>query len=186
MRDQVTNGQGKGRTTVMKFCFLRNPLSWIQALVICALTSGCIKVDAADKGSLDVTAHVKNPVIGVQASSLANALTGSFDMTISVGRSSTSGADFSDPPSFALVAAQQGTSITPLDAVVEDDPFPLSLEPGKSTTLSFTLSRRNAVTSEQLATLCGGPVEVVAVLQDASGDHGTSAVSSPTSATGCF
>jgi hypothetical protein len=148
------------------------------------LTEGCIK-PTADASSLQVTAHLKNPMIAVQASSLVTSLSGSFDLTVSLGRSSTEDATFSDPPSFELVSAQSGASIAPLDAVLDEDPFPITLSPGKSTTLSFTLSNRNSVTSEELATLCSGPVVIVGVLQDSTSD-GTMAESSPTAPSGCF
>ena len=159
-----------------------------MALCVAALglIPGCIKVNADEAGGAQATARVKNPAIAVQPSTLANTLSGSFDLTISVDKSSTEDAVFSDPPSFDLISAQGGSAITPLDAVADADPFPLTLGPGKSTTLSFTLSNRNTVSSEDLAKLCSGPVVIVAVLTASSGGNPTTAESSATSASGCF
>jgi hypothetical protein len=155
-------------------------------MVASTLVQGCMKPNAdADAAQVQVTAHVKDPVIAVQPSSLVNSITGSFDLTVSVGHSATEDAVFSDPPSFELVT-QDGASITPLDAVLDEDPFPLTLSPGKGSTLSFTLSKRNTVSSEQLATLCSGPVVIVGVLLESSSNRQTVAESSPTAPGGCF
>jgi hypothetical protein len=151
-----------------------------------SLVPGCFKVSTDDPSSLQVTAHLKDPALSVQASSLVTTLSGSFDFTVSVGKASTEDAVISDSPSFELISAQGGTGITPLDAVPDEDPFPLTLAPGKSATISFTLSKLNTVTQEQFATLCSGPVAIVGVLSDSSGEHRTTAESSPTTATGCF
>lgn len=182
MRYRDSKKQVMDRTRRQAFRLLRNPVHCAAAAVL-GLTPGCFKVDTNGTDSLPVTARVKNPAVSVQASSLVTSVSGSFDLTISVGKSSDESAVFADPPSFELVTAQGGMGIIPLDAELDEDPFPLTIAPGKSTTLSYTLSKRNTVSSEQLATLCSGPVAIVAVLSD---PNGTTAESSATSTTGCF
>jgi hypothetical protein len=204
MLDHTPRNTPLARECQPRFRFPRNPFVLIRPAIICArrrarasgaeralrLASlavllclpGCFKVDSSD---LQITTHVKNPVIGMKASSLVTTVTGSFDFTVTIGDLSKEKAVFSDAPSFELVT-ESGASITPLDAVAEDDPFPLTLTPGKAATVSFTLSDKNTLSSEQVATLCSGPVAVVATLADSSGGRPTQAESTAVQPGGCF
>jgi hypothetical protein len=155
--------------------------SFVLALAVSLVSVGCVDTSP---NRVKLTASVDSVSLVVKPSSLVTDLSGSFQLGLVVGDLASSNDVIQEAPTFQVVSAD-GAGIG-IDALTSGTTFPLTLSSGENTTLTFTLTDQNSLTSDEHTRLCAGPVKVVASFRDSlGGNTATSVSSSAISVGGC-
>jgi hypothetical protein len=153
-------------------------------LVLSSLAlNGCVNTSP---NRVKLTASVEDASLSVAQGSLVTSLSGTFQVTLSLGDLASQNSVVSAPPTFTLVTEKDHTSLANLDAVLAGNAFPVTLKPGDDVALSFSLSDTNTLAASDITAVCAGPVAVAATLEDsANGDAPISVESPGTTVSSC-
>lgn len=153
-------------------------------LLLCtAAATACVDT-SPDRVKL--TAEITDVSFTVAQSSLVTSLSGSFALHLNLGDLAQESATVSNSPTFQLVTAQNRSTVTALDAVVQGATLPVTVAPGGSTVLSYKLNDQASIAQDAITTICSGNVLVTGTLKDSSnGDQPLTVDSAPTKPAGC-
>lgn len=142
----------------------RRPLALLSTLVLAALTSSC-----GDKSAVSVTVTVTEPQLSVEEELLGFQVTGSFGINLQLGKLAESGTSVTLDDIALTPSDNPAQNIEPFDPVATSGSFPVSLSPGDSSTVGFTLEGGDLIDQAGKDTLCAGAVKLRGSVRD-SGD----------------
>lgn len=144
------------------------------ALACSALLPGC-----GDKSEVSLELSMQNANLTVTDGAFGEALTGGFDLSLALGKEA-SGASTVSLGSFSLRGANGMAVIDPLPVDAGSTTFPVTLSPGDTKVVNFTLVNVVGPATSRAA-LCPGPDQILgAVLDNGKSVSVTSSSITPT------
>jgi len=135
------------------------------------------------KELVSLSASVNEGRLTLERAALGTALTGSFELVLTLG---------SEAPSETL-ASLAGISLvrgggelrSSVDAVARPA-FPIALEPGASTSVSFAIDEAELLPEAEAEELCSGPLQWVVIVTDSLSDGKTTTTRSAAFSPSCM
>jgi len=136
---------------------------WIPALVLAlgsTSLSGC-----GDKSAVSLSVSVANASVSAQPSTFGATLGGGFQLDFELGPEA-SGPTTVTLGNFALQSASGSAIVDPLQVDSPGTTFPLTIQKGGSSQVTFTISSKASLTQDQQSAICAGQVVIVGSVMD--------------------
>ncbi len=143
-------------------------------------------VGCGSKSNIGLSGSVQSLEARVEQVALGAALEGRLVLFLEVGAQASASSEVGLEAMALIDAETEALLLSPLHAAPEQVSFPLQLEPGASTTVTFSLDEQPLLTSAEGESLCQAPVQALLTLSDSLNGGQTLRIVSPPISVECI